>query len=138
MAAVTWSGMDDLMTALRTLPERLAGEAQGIVKGAADDAQTAIAAGYPSRTGDLKRRLRLVTKATGPYGVGYQVRNTSPIAWIFESGSQARHTRLGANRGAMPPGHVFIPAVVRARTQMYRALKAMLEREGLLVSGDAP
>ena len=74
----------------------------------------------------------------GAYGVGVVVTNTSPHAWMFENGTQVRHTRIGANRGAMPPGHVFIPEAERQRRQMFGAFKDMLEREGLVVTGDAP
>jgi hypothetical protein len=39
--------------------------------------------------------------------------------------------------GRMPPGNIFIPAVVRRRREMYEQLKAMLTRHGLEVSGNA-
>jgi hypothetical protein len=35
-----------------------------------------------------------------------------------------------------PPGNVFIPAAQRHRRTMYQQLRAMLEEEGLIVSGD--
>jgi hypothetical protein len=55
---------------------------------------------------------------------------------MFENGTMVRHTRIGANRGAMPPGHVFVPTAIRHRAAMYRNLRDMLEREGLLVTGN--
>jgi hypothetical protein len=73
----------------------------------------------------------------GRFSAGAIVKNTAKHAWIFENGTQARHNDLGANRGSMPPGHVFIPAVIKRRRIMYQQLRALLERHGLKVSGDA-
>lgn len=132
-------GLADLRAALRNLPTELAGEASHIVQGAANSAAVAIRSGYAAhvRTGRLQDAVTVDSMPTGAYGAGVIVKNTSKLAFIFENGTQARHTALGANRGSMPPGHVFIPAVIRQRRKMYDALKALLERKGLLVSGDA-
>jgi hypothetical protein len=62
--------------------------------------------------------------------VSYLVRNPAKHAAIFEFGTQARHTKLGANRGSMPPGHVFLPIVQQRRRTMYLRLKDMLVRFG--------
>jgi hypothetical protein len=56
---------------------------------------------------------------------------------MFENGTQARHTALGASRGAMPPGHVFIPVAAAERRAMYKDLAQVVADEGLEVSGDA-
>ena len=70
--------------------------------------------------------------------VGAEVKNVAPHANIFENGTQARHTRIGANRGSMPPGHVFVPRIVRARHRLTQELKDMVARTtGAQVSGDA-
>jgi hypothetical protein len=37
----------------------------------------------------------------------------------------------------MPPGNIFIPAVMRARRLMYQQLKALLVRHGLIAQGEA-
>jgi hypothetical protein len=143
MAAVTWNGLDELRAALRALPEHLAGEAQSIVKAAADDAMATMSAAYAGHvvSGNLQRGLKMKELAVGRYGVGYQVRNTSPHAWWYENGTEVRHTSKGVSRGKMfksrPPGHVMLPTAIRRRALMYRALAAMLEREGFLVSGSA-
>jgi hypothetical protein len=142
MASVTWTGMDDLMTALRTLPEHLTDEAQGIVRAAADETLSTIASAYAGHviSGNLQRGLKRQEQAAGRYGVAYRVVSASPHAWWFEHGTMARHTATGASRGAMwggprPAGHVVVPTAVRVRTQMNRHLVNMLEREGLLVTG---
>lgn len=133
---LTFSGLDELRAALRQLPAELTGEASHIVEGAANGAAASIKAGYPSRTGDLRDHVTVETMQSG-FSTGAVVKNTSKLAYIFENGSQARHTAIGANRGSMPPGHVFIPIVIRKRRQMYEQLKDLLTRHGLQVSGDA-
>ena len=74
---------------------------------------------------------------SGKYSAGAIVKNRAKHAYIFENGTQARHTGLGYNRGAMPPGHVFIPEIVRRRRGMYEKLAEMLRQHGLQVPGDA-
>jgi hypothetical protein len=131
---IVWSGLEELKAELRQLPAELAGEASGIVIAAADRAKAAMH--YPRRTGNLADHVVVGKAAAGRYGAGAVVKNTAKHAGIFESGTQARHTALGANRGSMPPGHIFVPAVMRSRRQMYDELKALLVAHGLTVSGD--
>lgn len=131
---VTWDGLAELREELRNMPKELTDEAGGIVRSSAESAAADAEAGYPSRTGDLKSRMRVTVENGGQFGVAVVVKNTSPLAQIFENGTQARHTSLGANRGAMPPGHVFVPAMIRRRRQMYERLKALLVSKGLTVT----
>lgn len=131
-----WRGLDELKAALRELPAHLASEAQDIVFGAADAAAAEIVAAYPSRTGNLRKGVS-VKRQTSVFSTTATVINKATHAFIFENGTQARHNKIGANRGSMPPGHVFVPRVVRHRRAMYEGLKDLLEREGLMVTGDA-
>jgi hypothetical protein len=132
---LTWSGLAELRDELRRLPAELAGEASAIVIGAAEGAKADMH--YPRRTGNLADHLYVTKAPAGIYGAGAVVKNTAKHAWLFENGTQARHTAIGANRGSMPPGHVFLPAVIRRRRAMYDQLKALLVRHGLVVSGEA-
>jgi len=134
-----WDGLAELRTSLRNLPTELTAEASGIVQRAAEDAATDIRAGYQAhrRTGNLADHVKVVPLSVGPFGAGVQVKSTAKHAAIFEHGTELRHTSLGANRGAMPPGRVFIPAVIRRRRSMYDKLKALLVNKGLEVHGDA-
>lgn len=132
---IVWEGLDELRAALRQLPSDLAAEATGIVIAHAEGAAQEIEGAYPARTGNLRNGMDVIRSAAGRFGVGALVRNRAKHAWIFENGTQARHTSLGASRGSMPPGHVFIPRIIRWRARMYDALRAMLERHGLAVSG---
>jgi hypothetical protein len=65
------------------------------------------------------------------------VKSTAKHAALFEIGTQARHTNIGANRGSMPPGKIFVPVVVRKRRAMYERLKELLVRHGAKVNGNA-
>lgn len=141
-------GIAELRDALRKLPHELKAEAQDVVLGTADSAATDIRVGYRRgslqrkgegnvRTGNLEKGVSVRKDEASTFGAGAIVISRSPHAWMFENGTQARHTAIGANRGAMPPGHVFIPIVIRKRKQMYEKLRGLLERHGLKVTGSA-
>lgn len=132
-----WDGLEELRAELRRLPEDLTGEASHIVEASANAAAADIKQGYPHRTGNLRKGVTVTHFDKGKFSAGAIVKNTAPHANLFEVGSQARHTAIGANRGSMPPGHVFVPAVIKRRRQMYSRLKELLVRKGLSVSGDA-
>lgn len=135
---IVWEGLDELKKELQSLPADLAAEASGIVTAAAQGAKDDIVNAYPNRTGDLRNHVTIGSGVNvGRFGASVVVKNTSKLAYIFENGTQARHTALGANRGSMPPGHVFIPRIISRRKAMYEQLKALLVSHGLAVSGDA-
>lgn len=134
---LVFEGLNELKAALRDLPDNLIGEASNIVEGAANGAATEIRSKYPHRTGNLRDGVTVTHFDGGRFSAGAIVKNTAKHAHIFEIGTQARHTAIGANRGSMPPGHVFVPAVIKARRGMFAALKDLLVRNGLVVSGDA-
>lgn len=128
-------GLKELRQALRDLPEHLRDEARDIVLNRAETARAAVDAAYPERTGRLKRGLTLKTEYSA-FGVSVLLRNRAPHAHLFEYGTQARHTSIGANRGSMPARPTFIPIVSRQRRAMYEELIELLRREGLTVMGN--
>lgn len=134
---LVFHGLEELKADLRNLPAELASEASQIVVESANGAATEIVATYPERTRNLKRGVKVQMLTGTRFFVGAVVKNTAKHAWIFENGTQARHTALGANRGAMPAGRVFVPTVLRWRRRMYEQLTALLERHGLRVTGRA-
>jgi hypothetical protein len=134
---LTFDGLAELRDALRRLPDELKVEAQHIVAGAANGAAAEIRQKYPSRTGNLVSGVSVRPSEVSHFGAGAIVVNRAKHAFIFENGTQARHNAIGANRGSMPPGHVFVPIVIRKRRQMYEDLKDVLAQNGLQVSGDA-
>lgn len=133
---IVWNGLAELREALRNLPAELTAEASHIVDGVANAAAADIKEGYPARTGNLRDHVFVSHRDKGRFAAGAVVKNTAKHAWIFENGTQARHTDIGSDRGSMPPGHVFIPAVIKRRRIMYQQLRALLERHGLKVLGD--
>lgn len=134
-----WDGLDEFKRELFGLPEDLGAEADRIVDATANAAAEEIRAGYGSHrvTGNLQDHVFVSRLDRGKVTAARIVKNTAPHAFIFENGTQARHTDLGANRGAMPPGHVFVPVIVRRRRAMNEELKALLVSKGLTVTGDA-
>lgn len=137
MAAIVWSGLEELKAGLRALPTELGSEGADIVEARATRAEATIAAGYPARTGNLRDKLT-VEHARSAFGARSVVRNTSKHAVPFEIGSQVnRYTTRGVNRGRMPANHLFTQTIMRERRAMDDDHKALLVRHGLLVSGDA-
>jgi hypothetical protein len=126
-----FTGLEELRADLRKMPEALRDEASEIVLAHAQSAAKDIIDAYPERTGNLKRGVKVVPLSGSRFFAGAIVRNTAKHAFLFEHGSKARHTEIGANRGAMPAGNVFIPRMQHWRTAMYDALAALLERHGL-------
>lgn len=131
-----FEGLEELKADLRRLPADLRDEGGAIVLEEGQGAATDIIAAYPEVTGHLKKGVKVEVFAT-PWGTTVQVKNVAPHAYIFENGTQVRHTALGLNRGAAPPGRVFVPIVVRRRRRMYERLKDLLRSKGLTVSGNA-
>jgi len=131
------NGFAELREALRNLPAQLRDEAKVIVQSRAARAAQEIIAAYPERTGNLRKGVSVRASEAGNFGAGAIVVNRAKHAWIFENGTQARHTDIGANRGSMPPGHVFVPIVMRHRRGMYDELRDVLVRDGFVVTGNA-
>lgn len=131
-----FSGLAELKRDLKNLPSELAREARTVVSQTATKAAGEIVSAYPTRTGNLKRGVKVSDESSGFSAVA-TVKNTAKHAYIFENGTQARHTDIGANRGAMPPGNVFIPIVVRRRRGMYHELAEIVRKHGLVVTGSA-
>jgi hypothetical protein len=139
-ASVKWEGLEELRAQLRALPAELAGEASAIVNDTAATAITAMLAEYPE--GELRDRLSQQTLTTGTFGVGVLIKNGSGWAWHWDHGTALRHRlksggSTGAEWGGKAPPHTFGRVMAQKRRAMYEALKRLLEREGLRVSGEA-
>lgn len=135
-----WSGLDELKAQLRALPAALAGEGADLVERRATTAYATIEAGYPARTGDLKKDLS-VTHARSAFGARSVVTNTSKHAIPFEIGSEVRHyiTKHGVTHvtGKAPANPLFTQTIRRERRAMYDDLADLLTRHGLTVTGHA-
>jgi hypothetical protein len=130
--------LTEIRAGLRELARSVSGsgEAGRIVEARGNRAAATIKAGYPSRAGHMRNGVT-VEHTRSPVGARSTVRNTDKDAAVFEVGSQARHTKLGANRGTMPANPLFSQTMRRERRGMHEDHKALLERLGLLVTGDA-
>ena len=130
-------GLEELKADLRKLPVALAYEAGHIVEDSANGAAVEIRAGYGRhrRSGSLQDKVTVSHQASR-VGATAVVTSGDKDAAVFEVGSEARHTRIGANRGSMPPGHVFFPAVRKWKRRMYLGFKDLLATHGFTVTDD--
>jgi len=142
-----FEGIDELLARLRTLPAELGEAAAWYVQDAAARAEAEVRSVYDAHrvTGNLSDKLERDTTVS-TFGSAARVKNTAHHAWIFENGSQARHyTSKGGKRHdtgsmwgktAQPPTHVFVRTMQKHRKEMYERLTALLERQGLQVTGE--
>jgi hypothetical protein len=136
-AKFEWEGLRELMADLRALPGELTDETSAIFLDEGRGAERDIAADYPERSGNLKNGLRVEERSSGRFGTEVVVRNRSPHAHLFERGTVTRQTSLGANRGSMPAGNVFIPHMIRHRQKAFQRVAATMRDHGLQTSGTA-
>lgn len=127
---VVWTGLDELKAELKNLPTTMTTETGHLAQANANSAAVDIRGAYPARTGNLRNGVKVEVIEKGPYRTGRRVINRAPHAWIFDNGTQARHTAIGANRGSMPPGRVFVPRIIKWRRRFLDQLKAALLRQG--------
>lgn len=127
---IEFTGLEELRAALKQLPEELAREADDIIDNRTELALSEIIQRYPRRTGNLRKGVRKKKIRDG-----WQLRNTAAHSHLFERGTQARHTKIGAHRGAMPPGNVFVPVAIKHRRLMEQELIDLLVRKGFGVTG---
>lgn len=135
---VKWSGLDELTRDLTQLTPAVVEQADGIVNAHAHKAADAIVSAYPERTGKLRQGVTVretSSKGRRPDTPRYTVANSAPLAHIFEYGTQARHTEIGADRGVMPAGKIFIPFAIRERGAMLNDLRELLRAQGATVTG---
>lgn len=129
-------GLIELQRALQNLPDELLREARAILENQAEVTLYQITAAYPRRTGNLRDGMTL-TYDQSTVSTTAIIRNKAPHAYIYETGTQARHTKIGANRGAMPAGKVFIPRMIAGRRAFWKSIREMLTKHGLIVTGEA-
>lgn len=137
-AKVQWTGLTEFQAALRNLPDALAKEAANEGRSAANAAAVDIRTAYGAHrhTGRLQDSVK-VTEQKVAFGFRYTVRTSAKHAHLLEFGTQARHTTLGISRGSTPPFNIFIPRTRRWQRSLMERLIALLQRQGLRVTGDA-
>lgn len=111
-------------------------EAEGIVRDYVLGAEQAITTAYPEQAKGLRTGM---THAIAPNRdavlIIASVQNKHPLAWIYDHGTAARHTKQGWNRGFERPRHVFVPLAYDWVRREQDELRALLERIGFRVSG---
>lgn len=132
----TFDGLEALRQALQDLPARLVGDATHRIEAAANGATVRVRTVYGQHrhTGNLQDHV-VVTHRHSAFGAKSVVRSTARHAHLFEYGRQLRYK--GMRGGAQRPRPTFVPIMEADRRKMYEDLKALLEREGLQVTGDA-
>jgi hypothetical protein len=135
-ARVIWVGLDQFKAELRRLPDTLTADGDLICRRTAFAAAASVRLGYDAHTysGNLAEHVAVIDMARARFGTAYRVRAGARHAHMFEFGTQARHTSLGWDRGAAPPGNVFVPRMQRYRLAMYAELAAMMRSHGLTVT----
>lgn len=135
-AKLTWVGLREYRAALLTLPEDSSVEAAKVMDGEINGAYVEISQVYGQHrhTGALQRRLQIQPLVSRGLTVGRKLRSGSPIAWLFDNGSQARHWANGKSTGRMwghtPPTHIFRRSEGRARARILTQLVEMMRRRG--------
>lgn len=131
-----WDALQEFRAALLALPATMTTEAAHDVEAAANGAAVAIRSEYGKHrlTGNLQDHVSVEHRRDGVSAVS-TVKSTAKHATIFETGTELRHTSIGANRGRMPPGRVFIPVAIRERRTLTQKLIALVERAGFTVTG---
>lgn len=135
--AVIWSGLTEYLRELGAYPTTMTRDAQTIVDETATRAADEIRGTYPVRSGQLRDSLTTQLGRQREQIASAAVVNTAPYAAVFETGSMARHTGSGADRGPMPAAKIFYPISHRYRRAMVTdALVPRLEADGAQVSWD--
>lgn len=148
---VLFTEITETRAELRVLPEKMAGATQALAMRIARDARADIKAAYPRSHKRFGKHLADGLIIVKGYGAGKVVAsasviNTNPIAHNFEHGIQTtrkvrrlvrgRGANWGLERGPMRAGNVFIPRIVRWRWVFFRAVKEIMEAEGITVTGE--
>src|SRR5262249_14738867 len=95
MASVTLTmeGLAEFKAEVLRLPIELRSEAGNVVLSQARAAASAIAAGYPQKTGNLRSGVRTIKEAADQYSAISTVVSASPHVLLYERGTKPRAVR---------------------------------------------
>jgi hypothetical protein len=132
-----WDGLKEYMDALKNLPAECVGEAEKLIQGSVNSAYQTVATEYAAHqhTGTLRKRLVIKPlKVKGKLVAGLELVSGSPIAWLFDNGSKARHWASGKSTGKMwgktAPTHIFKRTIEREGRKLTAQYQALLLRKG--------
>jgi hypothetical protein len=136
-STMRWDGLREFREELRQLPEACRGEAAKVVEGEVNAAYVTVKRVYEAHrfTGFLSSKLAIQPlKVSGALTTGLVLKSGSPLAWLFDNGTQARHyiTVNGVTHqtGRMPGFHVFGRTVAFTRRKIRGLLIEMVRRHG--------
>ena len=136
-STMRWDGLKEFREELRKLPEACRGEAAKVVEGEVNAAYVTVKRVYEAHrhTGNLSNKLAIAPlKVQGQMVTGLILKSGSPLAWLFDNGTQARHytTVNGVKHltGRMPGFHVFGRTVSFTRRKIRARLIEMVKRHG--------
>ena len=135
-------GFGEFRGNLGTFPTGIRTEAAHVLEGEANAAAVNIRRAYASHvdSGALLRGLTVINQSTDQR-VRVRIRSASPIAWLFDHGSQIRHWKTKSRKStgrmwtATPPTFIFTRSVIEARREAFRQIADRLTQYGLLVTG---
>ena len=132
-----WDGLAEFREELRKLPEACRGEAAKVVEGEVNAAYVTVKRVYEAHrhTGNLSNKLAIAPlQVSGQMTTGLILKSGSPLAWIFDNGTEARHyiTVNGKKHltGRMPGAHIFGRTVGFTRRKIRALLIEMVKRHG--------
>lgn len=131
MASLKWDGLEEYREELKQLSDVCKAEAGALIEENVNGAYVTISQFYGAHrvTGTLQKGLRIKTLKGG-----LELRSDSPLAGIFDNGTQARHyfeiSGVKHLTGRMPATHIFSRTVERARQKLAQQYKEMLLRHG--------
>ena len=141
-STMRWDGLAAFREELRQLPEACRGEAAKVVEGEVNAAYVTVKRVYEAHrhTGTLSKRLAIAPlKVQGQMTTGLILKSGSPLAWLFDNGSQVRHytgtdkrghVNVNALRGKMPGYHIFGRTAAFTRRKIRALLIEMVRRHG--------
>jgi hypothetical protein len=136
-STMRWDGLKEFREELRQLPEELRGQAAKVVEGEVNAAYVTVKRVYEAHrfTGFLSSKLAIQPlKVSGLLTTGLVLKSGSPLAWLFDNGTQARHyiTVNGVTHqtGRMPGFHVFGRTVAFTRRKIRGLLIEIVRRHG--------
>jgi len=130
-SGMVWHGMKEYQDEIRKMPEDCRREAANLIEAGVNSAYATVKRVYEAHrfTGTLSNRLTISVKPCG-----FTLRSASPLAWLFDNGSQARHyvTERGKTHltGRMPATHIFSRTVGFTRRKLSQQFREMLFRRG--------
>jgi hypothetical protein len=143
---LVFTSVDELKAEFERFAPEAAADASALVLTAAAGAAGIIRTVYSAHvvSGHLAAGVSVRQKAVGTLDASAKVISASPIAWLFDNGSQARHyvTKAGKTHatgtmwGKTPPTHIFVRTLQAARRALSLEIRALLVRKGLDVTGD--